>query len=199
MSKSRHEFTKMTILEFESWISTIKIERKISYVQLHHTWRPNYSSFSGDNHFQLQLAMKNYHVKHNGWDDIGQHLTIFPDGSILTGRSLENDPAGIFGFNKNALCIENVGDFDANHDEMTSFQKDTVTKLTALLCRKFSIPISSDNVVYHHWFDTCIGKRNNGLGKNNKSCPGTNFFGGHAVSDCEKNFLPLVSSALSGK
>jgi SH3-like domain-containing protein len=32
--------------------------------------------------------------------------------------------------------------------------------------------------------------------KNNKSCPGTDFFGGNKVSDCQLNFLPLVSAQL---
>jgi hypothetical protein len=34
--------------------------------------------------------MKECHVQQNGWADIGQHLSIFPDGTIVTGRSFEN-------------------------------------------------------------------------------------------------------------
>ena len=32
--------------------------------------------------------MKNLHFNQNGWQEIGQHFTIFPDGMIVTGRSL---------------------------------------------------------------------------------------------------------------
>lgn len=196
MIQSAYGFKKMTIWEFEGWIEENDIEREILSLQLHHTWRPNYSSFNGNNHFEIQFAMRHYHVKNNGWDDIGQHFTIFPDGVILTGRGLENDPAGIFGFNRNSICIENVGDFDIGGDEMTTSQRDAIISITANLSRIFSIPINSDKIVYHHWFDTYTGKRSDGVGENHKSCPGTNFFGGNTVNDCEKNFLPLVSQAL---
>jgi hypothetical protein len=30
-----------------------------------------------------------------------------------------------------------------------------------------------------------------------KTCPGTGFFGGNKVADCQANFLPLVSAALA--
>ena len=62
--------------------------------------------------------MKAYHVTYNGWNDIGQHFTIFPDGLILTGRSLEKSPACIYGQNANAICIENLGNFDLGGDQM---------------------------------------------------------------------------------
>ena len=137
--------------------------------------------------------MRDHHVNYNGWKDIGQHFSISPDGSILTGRSLEEIPAGIYGFNSNAICIENVGNFDSVKDKMTSIQKEAIIKVTALLCQKFSIPINSNRIVYHHWYNLVTGFRDNGTG-NNKSCPGTAFFGRNKVTDCEKTFLPLVQN-----
>lgn len=194
---SKLGFTKLSILEFEEWISKLKLARTILFIQQHHTWNPSYISFKDDNHFELQLAMKNYHVNNNGWLDIGQHFTTFPDGSILTGRSLEQTPACITGFNAHAVCIENLGNFDVGKDVMTASHRDVIIRITAALCKKFSIPVSSDKIVYHHWFDLSSGERNNGT-KNNKTCPGTNFFGGNAVVDSQKNFLPRVSSLLKG-
>ena len=70
----------MVIDEFENWILELKIARTILTVQQHHTWRPSYSTFNGDNHFALQANMRNHHVHNNGWSDIGQHISIFPDG-----------------------------------------------------------------------------------------------------------------------
>jgi hypothetical protein len=67
--------------------------------------------------------MKNHHVNNNGWADIGQHFSIFPDGKICTGRNLESTPACIYGRNANAICIENVGYFDTGKDTMTTAQK----------------------------------------------------------------------------
>ena len=197
---TKYGFTKMSIAEFETWISNQQVARTILYLQHHHTFNPDYSSFDGNNHFDLQLAMRNYHVHSNGWIDIGQHITIFPDGQIVTGRSFENSPACIFGNNANAFCIENLGYFDTGKDQMEESQKTAIVRATAAICKRFAISINTDKIVYHHWFDLGTGERNNGVpsqGSSNKSCPGTNFFGGNKVSDCENNFLPLVSNIFS--
>ncbi|MGY0041027.1 N-acetylmuramoyl-L-alanine amidase [Pedobacter sp. NJ-S-72] len=188
----------MDISEFEQWISKLKVAKTMLYIQQHHTWNPSYVSFTGDNHFEIQKGMKDYHINNNGWMNIAQHFTTFPDGSILTGRSLENSPACIYGFNANAVCIENMGNFDIGKDVMTDAHKNTIIRMTAALCKKFGIVVSSNKIVYHHWFNLSTGERNNGI-KNNKSCPGTNFFGGNKVIQCEQNFLPLISMALKGQ
>jgi hypothetical protein len=190
-------FTKMDINEFETWVSNLRIARTILYIQEHHTWNPGYIQFKQTNHFELQQGMKTYHVSNNGWMDIGQHFSTFPDGTILTGRSLESTPACIVGFNSNAICIENLGNFDTGKDVMTAAHKDTIVRMAVALCKKFGIAVNSNKIVYHHWFNLTTGARNNGTG-NNKTCPGTNFFGGNKVADCDKNFLPLVNAALNG-
>lgn len=196
--ETKYGFTKMNLDEFQSYLSQTKIARTVLTVQQHHTYIPSYQHFKGNNHFELQRGMKNTHINQNGWADIGQHFTIFPDGSILTGRSLEKSPACIYGNNANAICIENLGYFDKGHDEMTELQKEAIVKATALLCEKFSFVPDTNKIVYHHWFNLSTGKRNNGAG-NNKSCPGTNFFGGNKVADCEKHFIPLVKNAMNAQ
>lgn len=188
-------FTKMSVAEFEHWIQNLRVARTILRIQQHHAYVPSYAHFSGSNHFERQDAMKKHHVVHNGWADIGQHFTIFPDGSILTGRNIENSPACITGQNANCICIENLGNFDIGQDIMTQQQTDAIIAVTAALCKRFNIAINSNSIVYHHWFDLNSGARNNGT-KNNKSCPGTNFFGGNKVTDCEANFLPLIRAKL---
>ncbi|GGI25808.1 SH3 domain-containing protein [Pedobacter mendelii] len=190
-------FTKMDINEFETWISNLRVARTILYIQEHHTWSPSYIQCKPNNQFEIQQGMKTYHVSTHGWMDIGQHFSTFPDGSIVTGRSLENTPACIVGFNSNAICIENVGNFDKGKDVMTNAHKDTIVRMAAALCKKFNIAVNSNKIVYHHWFNLSTGARNNGSG-NNKTCPGTDFFGGNKVADCDNNFLPLVNIALNG-
>ncbi len=189
---SKYGFTKMSIQELENWLANLHIARTVLTIQEHHTYSPSYALFKGSNHFELQKSMKDYHVNHNGWSDIGQHFTTFPDGSVMTGRSLELSPACILGQNANAICIENLGNFDKGADSMTSAQRETIIGLTAALCKRFNRAVNSNNIVYHHWFDLSTGQRNNGI-RNNKSCPGTAFFGGNKVADCEANFLPLVA------
>jgi uncharacterized protein YraI len=196
--ESKYGFKKFTIAEFEAWIAQIKVARTIRTVQQHHTYLPNYSHFDGDNHFKVQRGMKNHHVNSNGWQDIGQHFTSFSDGTVVTGRSLETSPACIYGFNSNSVCIEHLGDFDQNKDEMSAEHQDTAIRMTAAICRKFSIAANTDKIVYHHWFNLSTGRRNDGTGKN-KSCPGTHFFGGNKVEDANRNFIPKVAALLAGK
>ncbi|SOE21027.1 SH3-like domain-containing protein [Spirosomataceae bacterium TFI 002] len=195
--ETKYGFTKMSVSEFETWISNQRVGRTIIYLQQHHTYIPTYQNFTGSNHFEMQVGMKNHHVVYNGWNDIGQHFSVFPDGMILTGRNLEFTPACILGNNSNAICIENIGNFDTGNDQMTTLQQDSIVRLSAAICKKFSIPIDSNKIVYHHWFNLSTGERNNGTAFN-KSCPGTSFFGGNKVADCEANFLPLVQQALTG-
>ena len=38
--------------------------------------------------WHFQEGMYHYHTVVNGWEDIGQHLTLFPDGSWLTGKAI---------------------------------------------------------------------------------------------------------------
>lgn len=190
-------FTKMTVDEFSTWINSLRIARTILKVQQHHTWLPDYSHFNGNNHFERQKAMKTHHMVNNGWSDIGQHFTIFPDGTILTGRNLENTPACTYGQNANSICIENFGNFDIGADVMTAAQKETIVNVTAILCKKFNLQVNTHSVIYHHWFDLSTGQRNNTT-RNKKSCPGSNFFGGNKEADCINNFLPLVQAKLSG-
>jgi len=193
--QSQYNFIKLTPVEFTKWLDQQTVARTILSIQQHHTWNPRYIHFTGNNHFERQLAMRNYHIGVNGWADIGQHFTIFPDGMILTGRSLERIPACIFGHNANSLCIEHLGNFDLDGDIMTAEQRDASILVTARLCSKFNLPVNPFSIVYHHWFNLANGTRNNGSG-NNKSCPGTNFFGGNNVADCINNFLPLVQNEL---
>jgi len=195
--QTKYGFTKMTIAEFEVWIQQQRIARTILNVQQHHTWNPNYSHFSGTNHFERQLAMKNHHVGNNGWADIGQHFTVFPDGTILTGRPLEKIPACIYGNNSHSVCIEHFGNFDTGGDTMCSAQRQTIIKMTASLLTKFNLPANPFGIIYHHWFDLSTGERNNGT-RNNKSCPGSNFFGGNKVSDAITHFFPLVKQEMGG-
>lgn len=194
--ETKSGFTKMTSKEFEVYISNLRIARTILFIQQHHTYIPSYIHFKGNNHFELQKSMKNTHINVNGWADIGQHFTIFPDGSVLTGRSIEKSPACITGNNANAICIENLGNFDKGADEMTEAQRNAIISVTASLCKKFSFIPDTNTIVYHHWFNLATGVRNNGSG-NNKSCPGTNFFGGNKVEDCKTHFIPLIKQKLN--
>jgi uncharacterized protein YgiM (DUF1202 family) len=105
-------------------------------------------------------------------------------------------PAGIKGANQTGICIEHVGNFNIDGDVMTEEHKETIIGINALLCNKFGLKPSTDSILYHHWYDLNTAQRTNGTGST-KTCPGTNFFGGNKVEDCQKNFIPLVENAVA--
>ena len=109
---SKYGFTKFTtVKEFENWLNNKSITRSINGIQIHHTWQPSYEQCRKYDSFELQKNMKSYHVKTNGWNDIAQTFSIFPDG-IMTGRSINSTPIVIKGWNSGKICIEIVANMD---------------------------------------------------------------------------------------
>jgi hypothetical protein len=98
-------------------------------LHVHHTWLPSKSSFTGNNGIALQEAMKNYHVNTNGWSDIGQHVTLLPNGLFVTGRDFSWTPASILGYNTGGFCCETLGNFDIGNDSLTGEQKTSLLRL----------------------------------------------------------------------
>ncbi|WP_406242336.1 hypothetical protein ACF3M2_18700 [Tissierella carlieri] len=56
--------------------------------------------------------MKKFHINNNDQSDIGQYLTLMPDGKWVTGRIFDIQPASIRGCNTEALAIEMLVNFD---------------------------------------------------------------------------------------
>jgi hypothetical protein len=188
--KQDGKFVLLGLNEFETWLAEKKITRLIKLIQTHHTYSPNYNDFNEKNHFQLLQGMEYYHVHNNGFSEIAQNLTTFPDGAIAVCRDLNTIPAGIKGANQFGICIEHLGNFDGK-DSLTSEHQATIIGLTTLLCRRFNLQPSTDTIVYHHWYDLADGERKNGAGVT-KTCPGTMFFGGNTVEAAREGFIPLI-------
>ena len=201
MATTKYGFTKMTVNEFKSWIKQ-QGNYKYTGIQIHHTWKPDYSNFykadgSHEDELVRQNNTKNYHVKTNGWADIAQHFTIFPNGVIVTGRKLSNTTAiGIKGWNSNKICIEIYGNFDKGCDKMTEGQKQAIVAVYGELCKKFNITPSTSTLRCHAWFTsggTFLGDYNSS--KSAKTCPGTNFMGfGNSKAAIQNNFIPLIQN-----
>ena len=194
MKKTEGQFILMDIKTFAEWLNDQKTGRKIKRIQNHHTWKPDYSNFRGDNHFNLLKGMQGSHLK-RGFSDIAQNITTFPDGTLAICRPISRTPAGIKGANTGGVCIEHVGNFDAGKDKMTEAHTNTIVQLNALLCTKFELEPDTDTIVYHHWWDLNTGRRKNGEGST-KSCPGTGFFGGNKVEDAMDSLIPKVKDFL---
>lgn len=180
--KTRNGFSLLEKDEIRDFLLSLPVDRQVSEIQNHHTYLPDYGNFQRKpDHFRLLTIMKDYHVSHNGWSDIAQNITTFPDGTLAICRPLSTIPAGIKGHNAQGICIEHLGNFDAGQDTMTDEHKDTIIHINAVLLEKFELEPSAQSIIYHHWFHT-------------KTCPGTAFFGGNSKEDAIQGFIPLVKA-----
>jgi LysM repeat protein len=186
--------------EFKDWLFNQQITRDIQLIQQHHTWKPSYKNFHGNNHFQLLNSMQRHHMKTMGWDNIAQNITTFPDGKVAVSRPLNMAPEGSIGpkANKHGIAIEHIGNFDHGHDVMTKEHKETIVYITALLSVKFGLTPSIDTITYHHWWHYKTKERvlDDAKSYEVKSCPGTNFFGGNSTDSAQKYFYPLVKEKM---
>lgn len=100
--------------------------RNITKIIVHCTATPEGRDVSVD-------TIRNWHVKDNGWSDIGYHWVIGLDGSINKGRDESISGAHAKGYNSTSVGVVYVGGCDANmkaKDTRTDAQK---TSLHCLL------------------------------------------------------------------
>lgn len=181
------------INEFENWLKNQKISRRINKLQVHHMGAPDYSCWKTDEHFRRQNNLRSFHKNNSGFSDIAQHFSIFPDGKIMTGRSLNSNPAGISGWNTGAICVEIYGNFDKGKDIMTKEQRESVIACYAIMCKVFNLTPGENTIRPHAWFKSdgsYIGTYK--AGQSRKTCPGTNFMGyGNTKSAFEKFYSDI--------
>lgn len=125
-------------------------------LHMHHTWKPSHKDFNGKNYQERQDAMRRFHVNTCKFNDIAQHVTLFPDGKFLTGRNFSKTPASITGYNTGGFCVEMLGNFDKGNDKFQGVQKAAMLKLAKYFnSKKRYIRFHNEN--------------------SNKSCPGTSI------------------------
>lgn len=102
---------------------------------LHHSWRPNVSQYNGSSTIR---GIQRYHQIDNGWNDVGYHYLIGPDGKIFEGRP--PDAVGAHcppNVNWVGICV--IGDYDQGMDIYTEASQESVLKLMAWLCAGYRI------------------------------------------------------------
>jgi N-acetyl-anhydromuramyl-L-alanine amidase AmpD len=108
--------------------------------------------------------------RQRGYDRIGYHYVIMPDGTVEKGREEETVGAHCNGYNTNSLGICYIGGLD-NHgrckDTRTPEQKEALRSLVAELCRRHPITRIAGHRDYspdlnrngrvesHEWTKTC--------------------------------------------
>ena len=123
-------FKQYTVNQYLELLKNMKIDREIKEIHLHHTWRPDKKDYEeASNKESVIYGMYKFHTESNGWDDIGQHISLAPDGTVWGGRDVNMDPASIKGRNKNALAIEKICNFDIGYDKLEGPQLESLIEL----------------------------------------------------------------------
>lgn len=192
--------------EFQKWFKEFKISRNIVRLQVHHMDLPNYDCWEQDKKrwekdaaLNRTKSLDSYGKKVWNYDDnhghyIAQHINIFPDGHITTGRNLNSTPIGIKGWNTYAICVEVYGDFDRGKDVITKAQAQSVIGAYGIMAKELNMSVSDKYIRPHCWF-TAGGTYLGGYypSKSAKSCPGERFMGiGSTHKAFEKHFYPWV-------
>lgn len=99
--------------------------------------------------YQPISAIRDYHMKHNGWRDIGYHGYIEEDGTYMTGRPEDHIGAGASGFNHHALhiCVAGHGDYAP----FNTAQEATLIMRLTRWCREHRLP--AERVIGHRETD----------------------------------------------
>ena len=198
--------------DVKEWLSKQKVTRKITRLQVHNTFLPDYTTWEktdkkvfSEPHFGRAQSLDDYGKKTWGYSDghghyTAQNFTVFPDGKIIVSRNLNSKPIGIKGWNDGALCIEIYGNFDKGKDIMNTSQKKAVIYLYGELCKRFKIPVDTAHIRPHCWFTaggTYLGKYD--PNRSAKTCPGTNFWGVGCSPSGFNKFLADIKEYVNGK
>ena len=99
-----------------------KSVRRVNRVIIHCTATPEGRDVSPQ-------EIKDWHVKGNGWSDIGYHYVITLDGEVHEGRNIDRTGAHTKGANKNSIGVVYVGGCD---EDMNPLDTRTDAQDTAL-------------------------------------------------------------------
>jgi len=106
--------------------------RPIDKIIVHCSATPRNKDFSAED-------IRDWHVKGNGWDDIGYHFVVRLDGSIEYGRMVDKYGAHVKGDNYDSIGICYVGgksrDMSEWEDTRTEEQKDSLVLLLKTLMK----------------------------------------------------------------
>ena len=107
--------------------------RAIEKIVIHCSATPRNKDFSAED-------ISDWHVKGNGWSDIGYHFVIRLDGTIEYGRMVDRYGAHVKSHNLNSLGICYIGGMDKEmskwEDTRTDEQKESLILLLKTL-KKF--------------------------------------------------------------
>lgn len=132
-------------------------------VDVHHTWAPDHARWQSVGSAACVEGMCRYHVGERCFEDIAQHVSIMPDGTIWTGRDWNKTPASVgFGMNEGVFMLEMVGNFDTGFDRLGPTQLDATLRVVRAVQHRFRLPV-----------EACLFHRE--VAVTEKTCPGTSL------------------------
>jgi hypothetical protein len=151
-------FRSLSTREFAGEVAAFPWTRRVWRVDMHHTWHPAHADYDGVGVIQRMAA---YHVRERLFDDIAQHVSIAPGGTIWTGRDWNKDPASVgFGMNRGVFMFEAIGNFDIGFDRLEGRQLDSVIAVIGIVQAHFKLPVQA--LLFHREVPQTA-----------KTCPGT--------------------------
>lgn len=147
----------------KGWISNLlhkPKKRKVTMVIVHHTYKPDLAMWKANPKTDLEKGAYFWKVidrfhRSKGWNGIGYHGLITPDGLIWLGRDINEVGAHTQGKNGTSIGLCLLGNFDIEYP--TSEQWATLK--WALAATIYAYKLTVNDIHFHREFA-------------NKSCPG---------------------------
>lgn len=149
-------FKQLTLSQFAEVLNGFPFKRKVISVHMHHTLIPRKTDHRGVSTIE---SMFRFHTEKRGFNDIAQHLSIAPDGTVWTGRDWNKDPASAKGHNEGAFMFETIGNFDKGQEKLEGAQRQAVVEVIARVQLRCGLP--ADALRFHNEMT------------DEKTCPGT--------------------------
>ena len=112
-----------------------KPKRKVTFITIH-------CSDSDYKHHDNVETLRDWHVRENGWSDVGYHFVITKDKPRLrAGRDIEKTPAAVYGHNSGSIAICLTGKY--------KFSKSQFKRLKELVAHLQSL-YNSELEIYGH-------------------------------------------------
>jgi hypothetical protein len=141
------------------------LDRAPDHIIVHHTASPNASETSRAHAFALSRQIQRFHMETNGWDDIGEQLTISRGGHVMEGRTGSLEAIAHDGLvvgaqslhhNKHTIGIENEGTY--MNDEVPTRLWRSLVGVCAWLCTAHHLSPATAIVGHRDYNDTdCPG------------------------------------------
>ena len=131
-------------------------------VVVHHSWLPTQGSYYRTGGAESVAGIQRFHMDDDdrGWNDVGYHYLIGPDGNVFAGRPPEAVGAhAVPNTGKVGICV--IGNYDPEGDPVTPESWRALEDLVTYLANRFDIPMTE---LYGH------------RSFSHKTCPGDEIY-----------------------